>query len=58
MTCRICCIEPGDVRRLRELNGLFGKAFSDPETYGGEPPGDDYLRGLLAGDSFIALVAI
>ena len=58
MTYRVYRIDAGDVRRLRELNVLFGEAFSDPETYTANPAGDDYLRDLLAGDSFIALAAL
>ena len=47
-----------DVPLLRRLNALFGDAFDDPETYGGEPPDSAYLEGLLAKDHVIALVAL
>ena len=47
-----------EVSLLRELNALFGEAFSDPATYGGAPPSDAYLAGLLAKDHVIALVAL
>jgi aminoglycoside 3-N-acetyltransferase I len=49
---------PADVLLLRTLNRLFGTAFADLETYGAEPPGDDYLEGLLAKEHVIALVAL
>jgi aminoglycoside 3-N-acetyltransferase I len=51
-------LSPADVRRLRELNALFGEAFSDPDSYGAEPPGDEWLEGLLAKEHVVALVAI
>jgi len=40
------------------LLDLFGEAFEEPETYGGNRPSEAYLRRLLAGDTFIALVAV
>lgn len=47
-----------DEADLRGLNDLFGKAFNDPETYGGEPPTADYVANLLSMDHVIALVAL
>ena len=49
---------PGDVALLRGLNVLFGEAFADAETYGAEPPADDYLEELLAKPHVVALVAL
>ena len=49
---------PTDVPLLRKLNVLFGEAFAEPETYGGEPPGDAYLEGLLAKDHIVVVVAL
>jgi len=49
---------PADVARLRELNAVFGEAFADAETFGAEPPSDNYLRDLLAKPHVIALVAV
>ena len=46
-----------DVDTLEALNTLFGVAFSDPDSYLRKRPGNAYLRSLLAGDTFIALVA-
>ena len=40
------------------MNRMFGEAFGDPETYGDEPPDDDYLRDLLARPDVIALAAV
>ena len=48
---------PADIRSFRDLNALFGQAFEDPETYGGEPPSDQYLGQLLAKAEVIVLVA-
>lgn len=47
-----------DVPLLRKLNALFGDAFGEPETYGGAPPSDAYLEGLLAKEHVIAIVAM
>ncbi len=47
-----------DTGRFRELLSVFGAAFDEVATYTDEQPSDDYLAGLLAGDSFIALVAL
>jgi aminoglycoside 3-N-acetyltransferase I len=49
---------PTDIPLLRELNALFGNAFGDRETYGGEPPNDAYLEGLLTKEHVIVLVAL
>ncbi|MEL7027853.1 MAG: AAC(3)-I family aminoglycoside N-acetyltransferase [Pseudomonadota bacterium] len=42
---------------MRELLNLFGRVFDMPETYSGAQPCDDYLRALLAGEQFVAVVA-
>jgi aminoglycoside 3-N-acetyltransferase I len=47
-----------DIDHLRSLNALFGRAFSDPESYGSQPPSDTYLRRLLAQEHVIVLVAL
>src|SRR5215207_8979220 len=49
---------PTDVPLLRGLNTLFGDAFGDRETYGGEPPTDTYLEGLLTKEHVIVIVAL
>ena len=47
-----------DLPLMRALSSLFGTVFEDPDSYQRKPPGDDYLRRLLAGDTFIAIVAL
>ena len=48
----------GDVERLRELCHFFGSVFGDAASYSQKQASDDYLRGLLASDTFIALTAV
>lgn len=48
----------GDLAALRALIGMFGRAFGDPHSYRANEVSDDYLRRLLAGESFIALAAL
>jgi aminoglycoside 3-N-acetyltransferase I len=47
-----------DLPLMRKLNGLFGDAFAEPETYGAAPPSDAYVADLLAKEHVIALVAL
>ena len=47
-----------DVAVMKALLATFGAAFGDMATYTANRPGDEYLRRLLAGDSFIALAAV
>lgn len=47
-----------DVDRLRDLLGVFGEAFGEPDTYGLAMPSDQYLAGLLAKQHFIAVTAV
>jgi len=47
-----------DAPLLRKLNALFAEAFADPNTYGMEPPSDAYIKGLLAKEHVVVLVAI
>lgn len=47
-----------DLDTMVGLNQLFGDVFDDLDTYTGQPPDADYLRNLLASDTFIALVAM
>lgn len=56
--CSILRLTSHDTSRFRELNAVFGEAFEDPDTYGAQPPSDDYVRGLLAKDHVIALAAL
>jgi aminoglycoside 3-N-acetyltransferase I len=58
MSIEIHQIGPDEPGLMRSLLAMFGEAFDDPDTYTANQPSDDYLHGLLGGDSFIALVAI
>ena len=49
---------PGDLALFRKLNAMFGVAFEDADAYGGAPPSDDYLEGLLAKEHVMPLVAL
>jgi aminoglycoside 3-N-acetyltransferase I len=51
-------LTPDDVTLMERLLRTFGEAFNDLETYTANPPSADYLRRLLGGDAFIALVAL
>lgn len=46
-----------DVPLLEALLEVFGAAFDDAETHAANRPRATYLRQLLTGDSFIALIA-
>ena len=47
-----------DVALMYALLATFGEAFDEVPTYTKNPPSSGYLRQLLGGDSFIALVAL
>lgn len=47
----------GDVAVLRAMLTMFGTAFDDVPTYTARQPGDDYLRSLLASETFVAIAA-
>ena len=51
-------LTPADVAVMGDLLTVFGEAFDDVTTYTDERPSPDYLKRLLAGDAFIALVAM
>ena len=46
-----------DVPALRDMLGMFGDAFEEPNTYLGQQPDDAYLRRLLEADDFVAVAA-
>jgi aminoglycoside 3-N-acetyltransferase I len=58
MSVRIHRIAPEDVGLLHALLTTSGEAFDEVATYGAARPGADYLRRLLAADTFIALAAL
>jgi len=47
----------GDLETLRAVLTLFADAFDDRESYVASQPTDQYLRELLASESFIAIAA-
>lgn len=47
----------GDVDVLRQMLGVFGRAFDDLEGYCGNPPDSEYLANLLGGGVFVAIAA-
>lgn len=51
-------LTPADLPLMRAMNAMFGRAFGEPDTYTASPPGDAYLRDLLARDTFVALAAL
>ncbi|OUL99803.1 AAC(3)-I family aminoglycoside N-acetyltransferase [Variovorax sp. JS1663] len=46
-----------DTAQMNALLSVFGEAFDDADSYGAKRPSPAYLRQLLGGDAFIALVA-
>ena len=50
-------LSSSDIALMRRLNALFGDVFAEPETYGAQPPTDEYLKDLLAKDHVVVLVA-
>jgi aminoglycoside 3-N-acetyltransferase I len=58
MPIEIRHLTPDDIDLMNALLKTFGEVFDEPATYDGNRPGADYLRRLLGGDSFIALVAL
>jgi aminoglycoside 3-N-acetyltransferase I len=51
-------LTPNDLPLMHALLRTFGEAFNELDTYTANPPGDDYLRRLLGGESFMALAAL
>src|SRR5690606_22282785 len=51
-------LAPTDLAPMKALLAVFGDAFEEPETYGAAVPDDAYLARLLAGEQFIAVVAL
>lgn len=58
MTTEIRQLTAEDVPLLESLSTTFGAAFGDAESYTSKRPSKEYLKRLLSGDSFIALVAL
>lgn len=49
---------PDDLKLMHALLDVFGEAFDEADTYGAARPGGNYLRDLLASETFIALAAV
>lgn len=47
-----------DAARMTALSAMFAAAFDDAASYTQHPPSEAYVRQLLGGESFIALVAL
>lgn len=58
MTVEVRRLLPGDVELMHALLITFGEVFEDMNTYTAKRPSSSYLRRLLEGESFIALVAL
>lgn len=55
---RVVQLNAQDLPLMRDLLKTFADVFGEPETYLDHTPEDDYLAGLLASDTFVALVAL
>ncbi len=58
MPIEIRHLSSDDVDQMNALLRTFGEVFDDAATYVESRPSADYLRRLLGGDSFIAIVAL
>jgi aminoglycoside 3-N-acetyltransferase I len=58
VTFAIRQIGPDYIALMEALLTTFGEAFGETGTYSGNRPSAEYLRRLLAGESFIALAAV
>lgn len=50
-------LTPRDTAQMRELLGVFGEAFEDPDHYMSAQPDDAYLARMLGKPEFIVLTA-
>jgi aminoglycoside 3-N-acetyltransferase I len=51
-------LDRDDIDLMRGMLECFGEAFGERDTYCAAQPDDRYLRDLLSGDSFVAIVAL
>jgi aminoglycoside 3-N-acetyltransferase I len=58
MSLTIRRIMPDEIALMEALSTMFGEVFDDMPTYTGNRPSTAYLRQLLGGESFIAVVAL
>jgi aminoglycoside 3-N-acetyltransferase I len=57
-TFRVQRLVTGDIAPMHGMLSLFSEAFEDPDSYDKSRPSDAYFDKLLAGDTFMALVAL
>lgn len=50
-------LKPDDIKSMRAMLNMFGKAFRDVATYSDHQPSTAYLERLLGSETFIALAA-
>ena len=58
MTIEVHRLGSGDIGRMRGMLAMLGRSFEDVATFTTNPPSNEYLADLLAGDAFIALAAM
>ena len=58
MAFEIVVVGPDDTALVHGALNCFAAAFEDSDTYSANRPDRAYLRGVLAGDSFVCLVAL
>lgn len=58
MNYSVRTLAPDDTVLLREMLGVFGRAFEDVDRYCSQQPDEGYLGKLLASDTFIAIAAL
>lgn len=58
MPVEIRLLTANDIELMLALSRCFGEVFNDMGSYTEKRPSADYLKQLLSGESFIALVAL
>lgn len=58
MSFSVHALGAGDLAPMRAMLAMFGRAFSDPQSYASRPPSDAYLQRLLGSRTFIAIAAL
>ena len=54
----VSVLRSGDIVSLRAMLVMFGRAFHETATYTAQQPDDEYLDGLLASSTFVAVAAL
>ncbi|MEM9605103.1 MAG: AAC(3)-I family aminoglycoside N-acetyltransferase [Pseudomonadota bacterium] len=58
MSLDIRTVDPDNTALVHGALDCFAVAFEDSDTYSANRPDRDYLRAVLAGESFVCLVAL